>query len=476
MRVAGGSQAEEETFYTALYHALLYPSVFTDVNGQYVGEDGRVHVANGYTQYTNFSEWDIYRGEMQLLALLAPRTASDMIRSLVADGQQLGRLPRWVVAGSDTGLMVGDPADAIIADAYAFGARGFDAGLALREMLNGAGVPAPAQAQRRRPAGVRMAGAVSARRRRPHATGQERPGLGFYLGRGYIPVAPSTTLEYAIADFAISQLAGALGDQADQRLLLARSDDWRKTFDPNTGFVEPRMGNGAFPRSWSLTSPVDFVEGNAWQYTLMVPQDMGALLAAIGSRGAARGRLDRFFAQLNAGPTAPYAWLGNEPSFLAPYAYLWLGAAARSEEVVRRAVTSLFSPVPGGLPGNDDLGATSAWFVWSALGLYPVIPGVPGLALVSPLFPHATVTMPNGSRLEIDAAGATADTYVRSLTLDGKRYDTTWLPLARITAGGRLAFTLGPAPSAWATSPAAAPPSFGGAAATTPAASRARHG
>ena len=465
IRISGGSQAEEEVFYTALYHALLFPSVFSDANGQYLGEDGRIHTAEGYTQYTNFSEWDIYRGEMQLLALLAPRQASDMIRSLVADGRQTGQLPRWLVANTETGLMVGDPADAIIADAFAFGARGFNATLALHEMLAGAGIPPPRRTE------------TSTATARSY---QERPALGEYLSRGYIPVAPSTTLEYSIADFADSQLAGALGDKGVEKLLLARSGNWRQTFDPRTGFIEPRLGTGAFPRSVRPASTVGFVEGNGWQYTFMVPQDMGGLLAAIGSRNAARERLDSFFAQLNAGPAAPHAWLGNEPSFFAPYAYLWLGAPARSAAVVHRALTNLFTPVPGGLPGNDDLGAISAWYVWSALGLYPAIPAVAGLALVSPLFPSATITLANGSKLQINAPRATGgDLYVRSLDLNGSRYGASWLPLARIARGGHLVFTLGAAPSGWATGRAGIPPSFAAGTAAPAAASqkpRAAHG
>jgi predicted alpha-1,2-mannosidase len=450
IRVSGGSQAQEEVFYTALYHALLFPSVFSDANGEYLGEDGRVHTAAGYTQYTNFSEWDIYRGEIQLLALLAPRQASDIIRSLVADGRQTGQLPRWLVANTETGLMVGDPADAIIGDAFAFGARRFNATLALREMLAGAGAGA---------------GSPSPRRTRTSATAarryEERPALGSYLSRGYIPVAPSTTLEYSIADFAISQLARALGDTGVEKRLLARSGNWRQTFDPRTGFVEPRLGTGAFPRSVRPTSTAGFVEGNGWQYTFMVPQDMRDLLAAIGSRTAGRERLDGFFSELNAGPAAPHAWLGNEPSFLAPYAYLWLGVPARSAAVVHRALTNLFAPLPGGLPGNDDLGAISAWYVWSALGLYPAIPAVPGLALISPLFPSATIRLPNGSRLQINAPRATdADLYVRSLDLNDGRYGASWLPLARIARGGRLDFVLGTVPSHWATGQADLPPSF----------------
>jgi predicted alpha-1,2-mannosidase len=446
IRVSGGSYAQETVFYTALYHTLLHPNVFSDVNGQYSGEDGRVHVTDGYTQYTNFSGWDIYRGEEQLLALLAPKATSNMIRSLVADAEQTGHLPRWPVANAETDMMVGDPADMIIADAYAFGARGFDARVALRQMLAGAGVLTGSRAQPSAPTAT--------------ANG-ERPGLAAYLARGYTPMAAATTLEYAIADFAISQFAGALGDHVDQRLLLARSANWKQTFNASSGFVEPRRSDGTFPRHLKPTSTMGFVEGNAWQYTFMVPQDMSGLLGAIGSSSKARGRLDSFFARLNSGPTAPHAWLGNEPSLTAPYAYLWLRSPDRSEAVIRRALTSLFTSSPGGLPGNDDLGTLSAWYVWSALGLYPVIPAVPGVAIIAPLFPEETITVANGSVLQIGESGAgDADQYVRSVELNGRRYESTWLPLPRIASGGRLDYSLGSTPSAWGTGPGEIPPSF----------------
>lgn len=449
IRLSGGSPRQETDFYTALYHALLEPSVFSDVGGQYVGEDGRVHVARGYVQYANFSGWDIYRGEVQLLALLDPGTASAMIRSLLADARQAGQLPRWPVANVDTGLMVGDPADAIIADAYAFGARGYDARLALREMLAGAGVT----------------GRPSLRRAASGAVPAERPGADAYLSRGYIPAEAAATLEYALDDFAISRVAGALGDRTDAQLLLTRSGNWRQTFDERTGFVEPRLGDGAFPRRLSPTSSTGFVEGDAWQYTFMVPQDTHGLLAALGSPSLARRRLDAFFARLNAGPNAPHAWLGNEPSLGAPYTYLWLGMPARSEAVVHRALTTLFTAAPGGLPGNDDLGTLSAWYVWSSLGLYPAIPGVAGLALVAPLFPEATITLGDGRTLDLRSSGAGPGDgvgYIRSLRLDGRPYPSTWLPLARVAGGGTLEYARGSRPSAWGSAAVARPPSFAG--------------
>jgi predicted alpha-1,2-mannosidase len=444
IQVRGGSSSRREVFYTALYHTLLHPNVFSDANGRYMSQDGKVLIAAGYEQYTNFSEWDTYRGETQLLALLAPHQTSDMIRSLLADGQQTGQLPRWLVANAETGLMNGDPADPLIADAYAFGAQRFNARLALREMMSGAGVRVE----------------PGARVRTSAARGYvERPGLASYLKRGYVPVAASATLEYALDDFAISQLAGALGERGDQALMLGRSANWRHTFEQRTGFVEPRLGTGSFPRHVSPTSAVGFTEGDAWQYTFMVPQDMGGLLAAIGPPARVVRRLDSFFAQLNSGPNARHAWLGNEPSLTAPYAYLWLRAPSRSEKVVRRALATLFAATPSGLPGNDDLGTLSAWYVWNALGLYPAIPGVGGLSIVGPLFSSATIALPSGSRLEISSSGGSGP-FVRSLSLDGRRYDSSWLPIGRIADGGRLQFTLGRAPSDWATARASTPPSF----------------
>jgi putative alpha-1,2-mannosidase len=193
----------------------------------------------------------------------------------------------------------------------------------------------------------------------------------------------------------------------------------------------------------------------------MVPQDMSELLAGIGPASSTIKRLDSFFTQLNAGPEAPHAWLGNEPSFSAPYAYLWLNAPWRSEEIVRQALTSLFTPQPGGLPGNDDLGAVSSWYVWNALGLYPAIPGTAGVAIVTPLFPSATITLANGAKLQIRAADASpTNGYVQALRLNGVGYDASWLPLAQVAGGGTLAFRLGARPSTWATGPESAPPSF----------------
>jgi predicted alpha-1,2-mannosidase len=386
-----------------------------------------VHLARGYTQYANFSGWDIYRSEVQLLAWLAPRQTGDMMQSLVADAEQGGWLPKWPVANDYTGEMDGDSADPIIADAYAFGARRFAARAALRLMLKGASRPGHG------PTGY-----------------QERPQLADYLRFGYVPPATggwgaaAQTLEYAVDDFSIAQLAGALGDGATAGVYRRRAQNWRNLFNPATGFVEPRFAGGSFPAAFDPRAMAGFVEGNAWQYTWMAPQDLPGLFHLMGGDRAAVARLDRFFTHLQAGPEAPYAWAGNEPGLEVPWEYDFAGAPERTQAVVRTILTSVYADTPAGLPGNDDLGEMSSWYVWAAMGLYPEIPGAAGLALSSPLFPRITVRW-SGGRLDILAPGAP---YVRSLLLNGRPYASSWLPLKAVAGDAALRFILGSHPTA----------------------------
>ncbi len=451
--VSGGTHAQQATFYTALYHTLLSPTLYSDVNGEYRGFDGKVHhLATGHDEYANYSGWDIYRTEVPLIALLAPHRVSDMMQSLLDEGRQGGWLAKWPLANGYTGVMGGDAADIILAGGWAFGARAFDVPEALREMVKGA-------TDTRAPPG--------------QGWYVERPGLRQYLHRGYIddalttsaapvPNGSSETLEYAEDDFSIARLAGENGAMPVARAFLRRSMNWQNVFDTATGSVSAREANGAF-----VATPVNsngqrgFQEGNAAQYTWMVPQDLGDLIAAMGGRAAARHRLDTFFEHLNAGQSAPHAWLGNEPSLGSPWVYLSAGAPWHAEEVVRRAIDTLYADTPAGIPGNDDLGTMSAWYVWSAMGLYPQIPAVRGLAIGSPLFPRITLTSPQGLTLAIDAPRAAADRpYVRRLSVNGRATQHTWIALpARGTV--RLDFALGRTPDLlWGTGAHDTPPSF----------------
>jgi predicted alpha-1,2-mannosidase len=433
IQIVGGTSAQKIIFYTALYHTLFHPNIFSDVNGQYMGFDKRIHTARGYTQYENFPGWDMYRSELPLLAVLMPKVTSDMMQSLVADAQQGGGgLPKWEVANDNSGGMVGDSQDVVIASAYAFGARRFNTRAALRAMVLAASQP-----------NTRSGGYIV------------RPGLDAYLLRGYIPLGTpdvwgpaATTLEYAIDDFAIAQFAQALGKRKLYAAYVHRAQNWRNLFNPASGYIEPRNSNGAFVSPFSPTDENGYVEGDGAQYTWLVPYNLKGLFAVMGGKTRVMQRLDMHFTQLNAGPASPYVFMGNEPEFEVPWEYDFAGVPDRTQDLVRRIVTELFQNTPAGLVGNDDGGALSSWFVWAALGLYPEIPGVAGFAVGSPLFPKIVVQLGNGHRLRIEAPGA-SDTvrYVQQLSMAGHICSSPWLPFAAVAGGATLHFQLGSIPN-----------------------------
>ncbi len=441
--VVGGMPEQRVTFYTALYHALLQPNVFSDVDGRYVGFDRQVHrAAKGHAQHANFSGWDIYRTQVQLLALLAPHEAADIAQSMYNQARQAGDIwDRWSQNNDFMGVMGGDPFHAIVSTMYAFGARDFDAGGALRSMVKGA--------------------------TRVQALDErflERPGLEDYQSIGYHPGNVSDMLEETTADFAIAQLADRLGDQTTRRRFMARAQFWQNIFDPGTGYLRARGRDGQWiePFDPARHHEMRYQEGNAAQYAWMVPYDVGGLFAAMGGRDRVLPRLDRFFTELNSDADSPYAWMANEPSFEVPWEYVWAGAPDKTQDVVRRSAELLFHPTVDGLPGNDDLGATSAWYVWAALGMYPQLPGRAELVLASPLFPDVTIRRPGGQVIRIVAPNASsANRYVQGLRVDGHPSNRAWLPERFVTAGGRLDFRLGPRPDRqWGTATSDAPPSF----------------
>lgn len=461
--VSGGSRRLRRTFYTALYHALLAPRTFSDVGGAYLGMDGAVHRARGRIQYADFSGWDVYRTEIPLLALLVPRRAGQIVSSLLADAAQSGCLPRWSLAAGQTMTMVGDSADPAIASAFAFGARGFDRGAALAAMVRGASEPC----------------------RSANAEYVERQGLGQYLALGYVPfdldtrtrnanslfgdpeavwASAAASLEYAVDDFAIAQYAArALGDGSTYAEMIRRSGTWRRLFDPATDTIEPRYADGGFPAGYSPTGGAGFVEGDAAQYTWAVPQDPAGLFGLLGGRAAAARRLDRFLRALNGGAGATHtdhALLGNEPNLNVPWLYDWAGQPYRTQLTTRRALLGLYSPSPAGLPGNDDLGTLSSWYVFGALGLYPEVPGVGLFAISSPLFPRAVVRLAGRRRLTIAAAGR--GPYVQSLRWRAQTWNAAWTTYCTLARGGTLAYALGRRPNrAWGAAAGELPPSFG---------------
>ena len=482
IRVSDPSARNVRTFYTALYHALLAPRTFNDADGDYIGMDGAIHNAGKRTLYADFSGWDVYRTQIPLLAMLMPRRAGDIVASMLAGAAQSGCLPRWSYANGQSMTMVGDPADAMIASASAFGARGFDERAALAAMLRGA------------EEGCRSA----------DGNYVQRQGLSEYKALGYLPydldvnrrnanslfgdpeavwASAAATLEYAVADFSIAQFAArALDDAATYRSFISRSGNWRNLFNRKSRQIEPRYANGAFPRRYDNLRGGGFVEGNSAQYTWMVPHDPAGLFTAMGGHGRAVSRLDRFLRKLNGSGGATHtdhALLGNEPNLNVPWLYNWMRRPFKTQEAVRRALLTLYGAGPSGYPGNDDLGTLSSWYVLGALGLYPEVPGVGLLAIGSPLFRKAKVRLGNGRKLRISASALgvkrekgrrrrivalplSKAPYIQGLRVNGDSYGRPWTTFCALARGANLSYRLGPRPNrAWGDSAAALPPSFG---------------
>jgi predicted alpha-1,2-mannosidase len=440
IQVAGGTDEERKTFYSSLYHSLLQPNVFSDSDGSYAGFDGQVHKATkGHAIYTNFSGWDIYRSESQLLAVLAPAEMSDVVTSMIDFAKQGGSWDRWTVANDYTGVMNGDPYHVIVSSAYAFGAKNFDVSTAELLMIKGATqVTSP-------------------------STGYvERPGLADYEKLGYVPGAAADTLEYTSADFAIASLAQRLGDSSTYDTFMKRAQYWQNLYNPSTGYLQPRNADGSFAGAYDPASPNGYVEGNGSQYTWMVPYDEAGLITALGGDAAVNQRLDTFFSKLNVGTSQPFAFLSNEPSLETPWLYDYAGAPYKTQATVRRVLSQIYNSSPAGLQGNDDLGEMASWYVWAAMGLYPEIPGRAELTVGSPLFTQVTITTPDGRKFTENAPGA-SDTvgYVTGLKINGTQTTKAWLPESFAQHGGTLDFTMSDTPdTTWGAATTDAPPSF----------------
>lgn len=478
IQVEGGSKKERTTFYTAMYHAFLAPSTFSDVNGEYISFNSAATVKKapeGHVQYTTFSSWDTYRSLVPLQALLAPEEVGDMMQSLVFDAEDCGgTFPMWSEGNTNSNIMPGDGASIIVAQAHAFGAREFDTQKARAIMLD-----------------------TAFGRKTQCRNVTTLPGLKGYMELGYLAddtwgerQPTSTNMEYASTDFAVSRFSSAVpaadpqivaGTAANEpKTLLARSSNWANLFNPNWRNIEKQPYPQLQPRnkdaSWTKYLPVstwdnDYREGNAEQYTFMVPHDLRGLLARLvvdtdkdkGGEKDGIARLDEFTKNLNGGWSYQPArlWIGNEPGFLTPWLYNWTSQPHKTQALVRRIVDDQFSATPSGLPGNDDEGALSGLYIWAALGLYPEIPAVPGFALNSPLFPRATIKLGNGKVVTITGDKAPSK-YIQRLTVNGVDHDSPWIDLDKLSSGARLDFTLGDKPSCWGSNPPSAllPPSF----------------
>lgn len=459
VRIGGGTAEHRTSFYTALYHSLLHPNTFNDVDGRYIGFDNDIHqLPTGHTQYATFSDWDTYRSLVPLQAMLLPAEAGDMGNSLLRDAQQQGDWwPRWPLANGTTSQMNGDNSVPLFANLAAFGATGLDIQAALPIMVKGA-----------------------TQSEKIGWGWRERPGVQDYVRLGYAPnnedskgdhgrQGASETLEWAIDDFAIAQLAERVGNHELAAEYTRRSQNWQNIFNPVTGYLQPRGEDGTYPSGPAFVTPPPgafgqdgYDEGNAAQYNWLVPQNIAGLVAAMGGKDAAVQRMDTLFTKINDGPNVPYMWAGNEVDFGVPWVYNYLGRPDKTQDAVRRLQTELYSPTPDGAPGNDDLGAQSSWYVWAALGMYPVTPGRPDLSLNTPMFPRAQITMGNGRTIRINAPRAgTALPYIQAVRLNGNTHRSTALPASILQTGGSLDFTLGARPGkSWGTRDTDAPPSY----------------
>ncbi|MBP2047762.1 putative alpha-1,2-mannosidase [Streptomyces griseochromogenes] len=445
IQIGGGSSDQQVQFYTALYHALLHPNVFSDDNGQYMGMDNQIHeLAKGQqAQYANYSGWDTYRSQTQLMAMAEPKVTSDVVTSMLNGYDQTGLLPKWASNNGESYVMVGDPAAGIIADAYAFGARSFDTDKALAALQHEA-----------------------------TAANNDRPGESVRDTKGYLPVDEndysccnfygpvSTQLEYDSADYALAAFAKSLGRTAVYEKFATRAQDWMNVFNPQTGYMQAKNKDGQFAGGFTPGTSNGFVEGTSAQYTPMVPFNLKQLIQARGGAEAYSSYLDSLLGNIT-NPGNTNADLSNEPSVEIPWEYDYTGRPWKTQQAVREAQQKLYFNAPVGSFGNDDLGAMSSWYVWSELGMYPETPGTDTLALGSPAFPVAAVTFAGGKRVQINAPQAAPDApYVQSLDVKGKEWKTSWLTYQQFKGAGTIDFTLGTRPNkSWASDPSAVPPS-----------------
>ncbi|MGW2346529.1 GH92 family glycosyl hydrolase [Streptomyces sp. NPDC001661] len=424
IQAAGGSAMRTRVFYTALYHCLLEPRTLSDADGRYRGFDQEIHrVRPGHVWYGNFSGWDVYRTETPLLAFLDPRRASDMAQSMVDAADQSGWLPRWTLLNNHTNGMVGDPGPVMLASTWAFGARDFDLRGAQRYAVKAATKPSP----------ERSDGYV------------ERQGLISWRDHGFLrngdsPLGSSaaTGMEYAVDDFAVARLAAARGDESTRRAFMRSAHNWQNLVDGADGRIKPRLSDGTLQPASNPASLTGFQEGSAAQYQWMAGSDLSALAAGMGGPRKATNRLDKHFTRVDAGSNTPYAWIGNEITFGAPWAYHGFGSPNHTNDVVPRMLAR-FRTGPAGLPGNDDLGALSAWYVWASLGLYPEAPGSANLALSTPAFPAVTLHRGAAGTLHINAPRSSAHSrYVSEVRVNGREHEANWVSSAALHGEAHL--------------------------------------
>lgn len=439
----------KQTFYTALYHTMLAPTVLSDVDGQYRGPDKEVHTAKDHVFYSELSLWDTFRAEHPLLTLIQPRRINDFVNTMLDHARYFDEhtLPVWTESGKENWCMIGNHAIPVIADAYLKGFRGWDAERALADMIA--------------------------------STDKDRAEQNFYREKGFIPTAKdrqsvSKVLEYAYDDACISRLADALGKKDVAEKYARRSGNWKNVFDPSTGFMRGKNADGSWvtPFDPKRIQFDDYTEANAWQYTFFVPQDVSGLIAKMGGDEAFAAKLDEMFNTQEKIPNhlsdvtgliGMYAH-GNEPCHHVAYLYCYAGQPWKTQARTRHIAAMLYTNTPGGLCGNDDCGQTSAWFVFTALGFYPVDPAngiyVLGSPLVDKLMLKLDSKFAGGHSFTVETKrNSPENCYIHSATLNGKAMTRCWISQKEIEAGGKLVLTMGSSPNkAFGSAPADRPP------------------
>jgi predicted alpha-1,2-mannosidase len=435
VQATGGSATDTQKFYTALYHVLQNPNIASDSNGQYMGFDSAVHTAS-HPVYQNYSGWDIYRSWAALVAWIAPTEAADIAKSMVLDGQQGGLLPKWSHQNHENFIMTGDPGPIIVSSMNAFGITDFDRTAALNLMESSSN------------GGTMQGNPIRGRQ-------------SDLVSHQFMPDESSDGLEYVTSDFAVAQYAERQGRNDIRDTHMVRAQWWRNMFNDQTSFITTRHSDGSWAVPLDPASDANFTEGNASQYTWMVTYNFQSLVNLMGGRQTATQRLDHHFQNLNGGLTAPFFYIGNEPEHGVPWAYNFARKPAGTSAAVRRVMNESFTTGAGGLPGNEDLGATSAWYVWAALGMYPATPGADTLALHGPIFPSVLIQRPGGD-VQINGTGAGQGAqFVQNFSLNGTATTHNFIRYRDIAAGGTLTFTMGSsANSSWGTGSGDVPPSF----------------
>ncbi len=430
IQIEGGTQEQLTTFYTALYHAMLAPNIFSDVDGKYWGMDKKVHTASGFDMYTVFSLWDTFRGEHPLLTIIDQKRTLDFVKSLLAKFDESGTLPVWELASNETWCMIGYHSVPVIVDAYMKGINNFDAEKAMKAMLASANA--------------------------------NRYGLEHYRTHGFIPgekesESVSKSLEYIYDDWCIAQFAKSLGKNDVAEEFKERSQYFKNVFDASTGFVRARV-NGMWATPFDPTSVTfHFTEANSWQYNFFAPHDVEGMMELMGGANGFVSMLDSLFGSSSkmtgreqsdiSGMFGQYAQ-GNEPSHHVAYLYNYAGKSWKTQQTVRMIMDSLFTEKPNGLCGNDDCGQMSAWYVMSALGFYQVCPGEPTYTIGSPLFKKATISLENGKKFVIQAnENSSKNMFIQSASLNGTEISSSFFSHDELMNGGTLQLNMASRPN-----------------------------